>query len=218
MTQPGRVIVFPDRDSKQHDVPKHVVAIVIHVHASIDGLERAGASALELNLYGVVADPHDSAERIERRYCALVRQVKVTVGIPLAVKIGPFFTALAHTASELTAAGADGLVLFNRFYQPDLDLEDLEVAPRLSLSTSEDLRLPLRWIAILNGRVDASLAATSGVHSAEDALKALLAGADVAMLASAPAPARPAGAGSNRAGDPRVDGRARLRVHPPAGG
>ena len=148
-------------------------------------IEQAGAAALELNLYGVAADPTTQAGTIEQEYCALVQRVKATIGIPLAVKIGPFFTALAHTAVELSTAGADGLVLFNRFYQPDLDLDDLEVSPRLTLSTSEDLRLPLRWIAILHGRVDASLAATSGIHRAEDSLKALLVGANVTMMASA---------------------------------
>jgi dihydroorotate dehydrogenase (fumarate) len=107
------------------------------------------------------------------------------VDIPVSLKIGPYFTALSHTARALEQAGAAGLVLFNRFYQPDLDLETLDVAPRLALSSSEELRLPLRWIAILHGQLDCSLAATTGVHEAEDALKVLLVGADVAMMASA---------------------------------
>jgi dihydroorotate dehydrogenase (fumarate) len=148
-------------------------------------LEEAGADALELNLYAVAADPEENAWTLETRLREVVVAVRRAIAIPLAVKLSPFFSALAHTARELVAAGADGLVLFNRFYQPDLDLETLEVVPRLVLSTSEELRLPLRWIAILRGRVEASLAATSGVHTHEDVVKALLAGADVAMLASA---------------------------------
>jgi dihydroorotate dehydrogenase (fumarate) len=148
-------------------------------------LEEAGADALELNLYAVAADPEENAWTLETRLREVVVAVRRAIAIPLAVKLSPFFTALAHTAHELVAAGADGLVLFNRFYQPDLDLETLEVAPRLALSTSEELRLPLRWIAILRGRVQASLAATSGVHTRDDVVKALLAGADVTMLASA---------------------------------
>jgi dihydroorotate dehydrogenase (fumarate) len=115
----------------------------------------------------------------------VVAAVRAGLRIPLAVKLSPFFTGLAHFAVKLAEAGADGLVLFNRFYQPDLDLETLEVAPHLVLSSSQELRLPLRWIGILRGRVKASLAASSGVHGVEDVLKVLLAGADVAMQASA---------------------------------
>jgi dihydroorotate dehydrogenase (fumarate) len=152
-------------------------------HAKL--LEQAGADALELNLYGVAANPEETAAELERRDREIVDALRRELGIPLAVKLSPFFTALAHTARELVQAGADGLVLFNRFYQPDLDLEALEVVPHLVLSTSEELRLPLRWIAILRGRLDASLAATSGVHTPADALKALLAGADAVMMASA---------------------------------
>jgi dihydroorotate dehydrogenase (fumarate) len=148
-------------------------------------LEEAGADALELNLYAVAANPEEDAWTLETRLREVVVAVRRTIAIPLAVKLSPFFTALAHTARELVAAGADGLVLFNRFYQPDVDLESLEVVPRLALSTSEDLRLPLRWIAILRGRVEASLAATSGVHTGDDVVKALLAGADATLLASA---------------------------------
>jgi dihydroorotate dehydrogenase (fumarate) len=148
-------------------------------------IEEAGADALELNLYTVAADPDATGTGLEARYLELVRAVRETVRIPLAVKLSPFFTALAHVARDLASEGADGLVLFNRFYQPDLDLESLEVTPHLVLSTSEELRLPLRWIAILHGRVACSLAATTGVHRAEDVLKVLLAGADVAMMASA---------------------------------
>jgi dihydroorotate dehydrogenase (fumarate) len=152
-------------------------------HAAL--IQQAGADALELNLYRVAADPELSGDAIEDAYLELVRAVRAGLQIPLAVKIGPFFSSLAHTARQLVEAGADGLVLFNRFYQPDLDLETLEVLPRLHLSSSEELRLPLRWIALLHGRVDASLALTTGVHTPEDVLKALLAGAHVAMLASA---------------------------------
>jgi dihydroorotate dehydrogenase (fumarate) len=148
-------------------------------------LEQAGADAIELNLYLVSADPHTSPEVIEGRYRDLVARVSAEVTIPVAVKLSPFFTALAHTAHELVGAGARGLVLFNRFYQPELDLESLQVEPHLLLSHSEELRLPLRWIAILRGQLSASLAATSGIHTSESVLKALLTGADVAMMASA---------------------------------
>ena len=118
-------------------------------------------------------------------YEELVRDVRASVRIPLAVKLGPFFSALANLAQRLVAAGADGLVLFNRFYQPDLDIERLEVVPNLTLSTSEELRLRLRWVAILHGHVAADLAVTGGVHGAEDVLKAMMAGAAVAMMTSA---------------------------------
>ncbi|UCE87866.1 MAG: dihydroorotate dehydrogenase-like protein [Deltaproteobacteria bacterium] len=152
-------------------------------HAKL--IEQAGADALELNLYLIAADPQMTAESIESGHSELLRAVRSAVQIPLAVKLSPYFTALAHVARQLVDAGADGLVLFNRFYQPDLDLETLDVAPRLTLSSSEELRLPLRWIGILHGQIRASLAATSGVHTASDALKVLLAGANVAMMASA---------------------------------
>lgn len=152
-------------------------------HAAL--LEEAGADALELNIYEVAADPERSGADIERRALELIAAVRAAVGLPLAVKIGPFFSSVSHLAGEMASAGADGLVLFNRFYQPDLDLEHLDVLPRLVLSTSDELRLPLRWIAILYGHVAASLACTTGIHTSEDALKALLAGADVAMMTSA---------------------------------
>jgi dihydroorotate dehydrogenase (fumarate) len=148
-------------------------------------IEQAGADALELNLYQVAADPAHSSADLERRDLELVEAIRSEIRIPLAVKLSPYFTGLAHFACRAVDAGADGRVLFNRFYQPDLDLESLEVAPRLALSTSEELRLPLRWIGILRARVKASLAASSGVHTAEDVLKVLLAGADAASLASA---------------------------------
>lgn len=148
-------------------------------------IEDAGADALELNVYYVAADPATTSAEVEERYLDLVSEVRSSVAIPLAVKVGPFFSAMANMATRLVDAGADGLVLFNRFLQPDIDLETLAVDPTLHLSTSEELRLPLRWIAILHGRVDASLAATTGVHAAEDAVKLILAGADVTMMASA---------------------------------
>ncbi len=149
-------------------------------------LEQAGADAIELNLYSVEADPSRSGADVENEEIDLVAAVRSTVGIPVAVKLSPFYTAFANVATRLAAAGADGLVLFNRFYQPDLDIHSREVVPRVDLSVSTELRLPLRWIAILRGRVGAaSLAATTGVHTAVDVAKVLLAGADVAMLASA---------------------------------
>ena len=148
-------------------------------------IQDAGADALELNVYYIAADPDESGEQVERRYLDLVAEVRSSVSIPLAVKIGPFFSSVANFARKLQEAGADGLVLFNRFLQPDIDLETLDVDPTLHLSASEELRLPLRWIGILRGRVGCSLAATSGVHTSEDALKLLLAGADVTMMASA---------------------------------
>ena len=148
-------------------------------------MEQAGADALELNVYFIAADPDESGEQVERRYLDLVAAVRGSVSIPLAVKVGPFFSSVANMARRLVEAGADGLVLFNRFMQPDIDLETLAVDPTLHLSTSEELRLPLRWIGILRGRVNASLAATSGVHTSDDAVKLLLAGADVTMMASA---------------------------------
>ena len=148
-------------------------------------MEEAGADALELNLYYLPTDPSVTSTDVESGYTALVGDIRTQVSIPLAVKLSPFFTALPNVAKRLAEAGANGLVLFNRFYQPELDLETLEVVPNLVLSNSDELRLPLRWIAILHGRVDADLALSSGVHTAEDALKAVMAGANVAMLTSA---------------------------------
>ena len=147
-------------------------------------IEQAGADALELNIYYLPTDARVSGAELEDTYVNLVRTVRARVRIPIALKLSPFVTALPHLAQRFTEAGANGLVLFNRFYQPDFDLEALEVVPSLTLSSSDDLRLPLRWIAILYGRVAADLALTGGVHSAQDALKAMMAGAKVAMLAS----------------------------------
>jgi dihydroorotate dehydrogenase (fumarate) len=148
-------------------------------------MQDAGAAAIELNVYFIAADPDETADAVEQRYVELVESVRAEVTIPLAVKIGPFFSSVGHMAHRVVAAGADGLVLFNRFMQPDIDLETMTLAPRLHLSTSAELLLPLRWIGILRERVHASLALTTGVHTAEDAVKGLLVGADVVMLASA---------------------------------
>jgi len=172
-------------------------AVRIPVIASLNGMtaeswltfarnvEQAGADALELNVYAVETDLDASAASVEERTLQLVRRVREAVSIPLAVKVGPFYSAFGNMARHLAEAGADGLVLFNRFLQPDIDLETLSVDPHIHLSTSAELRLRLRWIAILRGRVPVSLAATGGVHTAKDVTKLLLAGADVTMLASA---------------------------------
>jgi dihydroorotate dehydrogenase (fumarate) len=148
-------------------------------------LEEAGADALELNIYYVSSRPGRSGSEVEWHYLDVVRAVRQAIGIPLAVKLSPYFSSLANLAGQLGEAGANGLILFNRFYQPDLDIETLEVTPRLELSSSVELRLPLRWIAILHRRFGVSLAASTGVHTATDVAKVLLAGADVAMMTSA---------------------------------
>ncbi len=147
-------------------------------------IEEAGADALELNIYHVATDPLQSGEAVEQLYLDVLRDVREMVSIPVAVKLSPFFSSMGHMAQKLARSGADGLVLFNRFYQPDFDLEALEVGPHLVLSDSNELRLPLRWIAILYGRVQADFALTTGVHDHIDVLKATMAGANVAMLAS----------------------------------
>ncbi len=184
----------PDQYLKHLEAVK--AAVRIPVIASLNGvssggwidyaqrMEEAGADALELNIYYLAVDPHLPAAELENSYVELVRDIAGQVGIPVAVKLSPFFSSLPHIARRLVEAGARGLVLFNRFYQPDFDLEALEVVPSLELSTSRDLLLPLRWIALLYGRVQADFALTSGVHSPENALKAIMAGANVAMLAS----------------------------------
>ena len=172
-------------------------AVKIPVIASLNGttkggwiqyakqMEQAGADALELNIYYIPVDPNLSGEQVEQSYLDLVAAVKSQVRIPVTVKLGPYFSSMAHMAQKLDAAGADGLVLFNRFYQPDYDLESLEVVPNLILSNSHELLLRLHWIAILYGNVDADLALTGGVHSATDVIKAMMAGAKVAMMTSA---------------------------------
>jgi dihydroorotate dehydrogenase (fumarate) len=172
-------------------------AVSIPVIASLNGvstggwleyarmIEQAGADALELNMYYIATDPSLAGARLEEIYVELVRAVRAQVKIPVAVKVGQFFSSTPHMAGRLVEAGADGLVLFNRFFQPEFDLAALEVVPNLTLSESRDLRLPLRWVAILYGRIQADLALTSGVHTAMDTLKAMMAGAKVVQLASA---------------------------------
>ena len=147
-------------------------------------IQDAGADALELNLYYIPTDPDLTAQELENAQVELVAQVKSAVSIPLAVKLSPFITALPNFARRIVEAGANGLVLFNRFYQPDFDLNELRIVPSLDLSTSAELRLPLRWISILHGKINADFALTSGVHSANDVLKSMMAGAKVAMMAS----------------------------------
>jgi len=148
-------------------------------------LADQGADALELNIYKIATDVTMSSEEVEASYLDLVETVKKSVDIPVAVKIGPYFSSMGDMARRLTEAGADALVLFNRFYQPDIDLDTLHVTPNIVLSNPVALRLPLRWLAILYGRVDCDLAATSGIHSADDVIKSLLTGAKAAMMASA---------------------------------
>ena len=148
-------------------------------------IERAGADAIECNIYSIPTDPNVTAEQIENTYLNIVRAVKSAVTIPVAVKLSPFFSNMANMAHRLDHAGADGLVLFNRFYQPDINLEELEIRPNVLLSSQQSMRLPLTWIGILYGRLKASLAATSGVHDAEDVVKLLMVGANVTMLCSA---------------------------------
>ena len=147
-------------------------------------IEEAGADALELNMYFIATDENMTSNDIEDMQVELVAEVKSAISIPLAVKISPFVTSVPNFVKRLVDAGADGLVLFNRFYQPDFDLDELEIIHSLDLSTSADLRLPLRWISILHGKVNADLALTSGIHTYKDVLKAMMAGAKVAMTAS----------------------------------
>jgi dihydroorotate dehydrogenase (fumarate) len=147
-------------------------------------IQDAGADALELNLYYVVTDPELTSGDVEAAQADLVAEVRAAISIPLAVKISPFVTALPNFTKQLVDAGANGLVLFNRFYQPDFDLDELDIIHNLDLSTSSDLRLPLRWISILYGKVNADFALTSGVHTAKDVIKSMMAGAKVAMTAS----------------------------------
>ncbi|KUO62359.1 dihydroorotate dehydrogenase [bacterium BRH_c32] len=147
-------------------------------------IEDAGADALELNLYYIATNPNITGSEIENMYVDTLQAVKSNVKIPIAVKLSPFFTSMSNIARRLDNAGADSLVLFNRFYQPDFDLEKLEVVPNLVLSSNWEMRLPLRWIAILYNNVKCSLAATSGIHSHEDVIKVMMAGGDIAMVCS----------------------------------
>jgi dihydroorotate dehydrogenase (fumarate) len=148
-------------------------------------IQEAGADAIECNIYSIPADIDVPGSAVEQSYVDILRAVKSAVHIPVAVKLSPFFSNMAYMARRLESAGADGLVLFNRFYQPDIDLDELEIRPNVLLSTPQALRLPLTWIGILYGRIRANLAATSGIHSAGDVIKLLLVGADVTMLCSA---------------------------------
>ena len=191
----GRYSIGPDKYLSHLKQVKE--AVDIPVIGSLNGvsagawveyarkIEAAGADALELNIYYLPFETNLTSEDLEDTYVNFVSQVRSKINIPLAVKIGPYFTGVGNVCSKLVQAGADGLVLFNRFYQPDFDLEELETTPNLVLSTSQELRLPLRWIALLYGRVKTDFALTTGVHTAEDVLKAMMAGARVAMLASA---------------------------------
>ncbi len=147
-------------------------------------LADQGVDALELNIYKIAADTSMTSSEVEQSYLDLVEKVRSKVDLPIAVKIGPYFSSMGEMARRLAEAGADGLVMFNRFYQPDIDLETLGVTPNVVLSTPIDLRLVLRWLAILHGRVECDLAATSGIHGAEEAVKAILAGATITMMAS----------------------------------
>ncbi len=185
--------------------PDHYVALVeqavdalsVPVIASLNGttpggwtsvaavLQDAGAAAVELNIYRVAADPRITGSEIEDHHLQLISDVRSTIDVPLAVKVGPQFSSIANMAQRMVDAGADTLVLFNRFYQPDIDLENLTVTPHLTLSTSDELRFVLRWLAILRSQLQCSLAATTGVHSSDDVIKCLLAGADVVMMTSA---------------------------------
>ena len=197
-------LTFFPQASEFHTGPegylKHIrkakAAVKIPIIASLNGstlggwtkfageIERAGADAIECNIYSIPTDPRLTSTEIEKTYLDIVRAVKSTVTIPVAVKLSPFFSNLANMAHSFDDAGADALVLFNRFYQPDINLEELEIQPNVLLSTPQSLRLPLTWIGILYGRVKAGLAATGGVHSAEDVVKLLMVGANVTMLCS----------------------------------
>lgn len=183
-------------DEYLEHVSKAKAALKIPVIASLNGsslggwieyarkIQSAGADALELNIYYIPTDPALTALDVENTYVDILKAVKGAVRIPVAVKLSPFFSNMANMAHKLDQAGADALVLFNRFYQPDIDLEALEVEHSLLLSTPQARRLPLRWAALLFGHLQASLAATSGIHTAHDTLKMVMAGADVAMLCS----------------------------------
>jgi dihydroorotate dehydrogenase (fumarate) len=185
-----RYVAMLERVKAEVDIP-----IIASLNANTAGgwvrtarrIEAAGADALELNLYRVAADPRRTPAETDAADLELIAAVRAAVAIPLAVKLSPFYSALAHFAAGAAAAGADGLVLFNRFYQPELDLESLEVVPRLELSHAWELRLPLRWIGILRPQLGPgmSLAATSGAQAGTDVVKALMVGADVVMMTSA---------------------------------
>lgn len=148
-------------------------------------LEQAGADALELNIYTLPTDPDVSGQTVEQIYLDVIRDVKAKVNVPVAMKLSPYFSSTANMAKQLTEAGADGLVLFNRFYQPDINIEELEVEPRIELSVSSEKRLPMRWIALLYGRIQGDLISTSGVHNGVDLLQMMMAGACASQVVSA---------------------------------
>jgi dihydroorotate dehydrogenase (fumarate) len=193
--EPGDWLVGPESYLKH--IARAKAAVHIPIIASLNGstpggwtgfakeIQDAGADALELNLYSVPTDPDLVSADLEQHDVDVLRAVRVSVKIPVAVKTSPFFTNFAHMAKRFAETGANGLVMFNRFYQPDVEMESLEVAPHVFYSTPMAMRLPLRWIAILHGKLGVSLAATSGIHRGQDALKMLMVGADVTMLCSA---------------------------------
>ena len=184
-------------DGYLEQIAKAKAAVKIPIVASLNGvssggwiryakkMEQAGADALELNIYTIPTDPTATSDQVEQAYVTLVSDVASGLGIPVAVKLAPYFSALANLSGRLVEAGAKGLVFFNRFYQPDFDLEALEVLPSLKLSTQYELLLRLHWVAILSGRVKTDFAITGGVHTAQDVLKSMMAGAQVVEIASA---------------------------------
>lgn len=192
--EPSEFHLGPD-DYLEH-IRKAKEAVKVPVIASLNGssvggwiqyatqIEEAGADALECNIYWIVTDPRVTSTEVEQHYIDIVQAVKTAVRIPVSIKVSPFFSNFANIATRIDTAGADGLTLFNRFYQPDIDLEALELVPHVLLSTPQAMRLPLTWIGILRGKIKASLAATSGIHGAEDVIKLLMVGADVTMLCS----------------------------------
>ncbi|WP_243287142.1 dihydroorotate dehydrogenase-like protein [Geothrix terrae] len=193
--QPDDFRLGPEKYLEQ--IHRIKAAVSVPVIASLNGttpagwlhysrlMEQAGADALELNVYYLATDPRESAAEVEKRTLDVIRVVKSQVKIPVAVKLSPFFSSLAHFAGELEAAGADGLVLFNRFFQPDINVEELTAEPNLQLSSPEELLLRLRWLAVLRSHVKGSLAVTGGVHDGIGALKAVMAGADAVQMVSA---------------------------------
>jgi len=192
--QPGEFRIGPE--GYLNHIRKAKAAVSIPIIASLNGataggwtnyakqIEQAGADAIECNIYKIPSDVKASSAEIEQTYIDILKAVKSAVKIPVAVKLSPFFSNMANMAMRLDEAGANGLVLFNRFYQPDINLDALEIEPNVLLSTPQALRLPLTWIGILYGRIRANLAATSGVHGPEDVIKLLMVGADVTMLCS----------------------------------
>lgn len=203
LSSPESLTYFPENENYQLGPEEYLAhiqrakkAVQIPIIASLNGamdgdwtkyaklIEQAGADALELNIYSIPTDLDTTGAEVEQTYFDILKAVKAELSIPVAVKLSPFFSNFANMAKRLDEAGADGLVLFNRFYQPDIDLDTLEVKPNILLSTPMAMRVPLRWIAILYDRVRANLAATSGIHRASDVLKMLMAGADVTMLCS----------------------------------